>query len=269
MITRSKIRGRVRHVECPDHAALPEMAHSWVSGHFRQNPCKFDGFGPVSGNHLVVFEDIQYRQCRAAGEWVAGVGMRMQETARGGVVVKRGVNLIRCQHCRQWHIAASDAFGQANEIGTDGSLLASEQASRATETDSNFVRYQVHPIAVAQLARARQIRRVIHRHARRALHQRLDDESCDGIRMVGQMGFQRVGAALRKGLGGFARLGQPRVGGGYLYRMPQQRRVGRLEQRDVGHRQCADGFAVVAVLETDKAVLLWPACITPVVGAHF
>ena len=148
-------------------------------------------------------------------------------------------------------------------------LLEREHRAGAAETHGDLVGDQVHPILVAQFARAGQVRRVVHRHARRALHQRLDDEGGGGGGVLGQVRFQRLCAAQRPGLGAFSGLGPPRIRRRHLHAVAQQGRVGVLEQRNIGHRQRADGFAVVAVLQADERVFLRLPCVAPVVRAHF
>src|SRR5258706_13198407 len=51
--------------------------------------------------------------------------------------------------------------------------------------------------------------------------------------------------------------------------MSQERSVSILEQRNVSYRKCAQGLAVVAVCQADKAGLRRTAAVMPEMEAHF
>ena len=159
----------------------------------------------------------------------------MQETARRGVAVERGVDLVGRQHGRQRQVAARDALGQADEIGADGGLLNGEHGAGAAETHGNLIGNQVHSIFRAQFPGPLEIDRVIHRHPCRALHQRFDDESGRFGGVLDQMRFQCIRTTQRKSLRRFACFGQTRIRRRYLHRVPQQGSIGGLEQRNIGH----------------------------------
>ena len=151
----------------------------------------------------------------------------------------------------------------------DGGLLAGEHRAGAAETHGDLVGDQVHSIFRAQFPGPLEIDRVIHRHPCRALYQRFDDEGGRFRGVFDQMRFQDIRTAQGKFLGRFACFGQARIRRRNLHRVPQQGRIGGLEQRNISHRQRADGFAVIAVLEADEAVFLRLTSITPEVSAHF
>ena len=62
-------------------------------------------------------------------------------------------------------------------------LLAGEQRAGAPEADRDLIGDQVHAVAVAGLAQQREVDRVVHAHAARALHQRLDDHRAGLVRV--------------------------------------------------------------------------------------
>ena len=71
-----------------------------------------------------------------------------------------------------------------------------KEGTGATAADGDFVADQVHFVAIAQGAGEAQIFRVIHRHAGRALNQRLDDQRSNFFTMLFEVLFQcRCGTA--------------------------------------------------------------------------
>ena len=91
-------------------------------------------------------------------------------------------------------------------------LLAREHRPGAAEAGHDLVGDQQHVVARAQLARAREVVRVVHRHAGRALHQRLDDQRRDRRVVAREVRVERV----RRALGDVARRfagGAPRASG--------------------------------------------------------
>ena len=92
------------------------------------------------------------------------------------VVVERFVDGVARQHDRERQVAAGNALRQAQEVRRDAGLLVGEERAGAPEAGHDLVGDEVHLVAVAQRARAAQVLGVVHRHAGRALHQRLDDQ---------------------------------------------------------------------------------------------
>ena len=196
-------------------------------------------------------------QRRAAGERVAGVGVRVQEAARDVVVPEGVVHLVGGQHARQRQVAARDALGEQQEVGRDARLLAGEQRSRAPEPGHDLVGDQVHLVARAELAGAHEVVRVVHRHARGALHQRLDDQRGGRRVVLREVRFERPRRALgaRRAADSPGRAGRA-SGRGHRAPRAQQRRIGVAEQRHVGDRQRAERLAVVAAGEAHEAALV-------------
>jgi hypothetical protein len=89
-----ELAGEVRvvggDVEGGDHAALAQVFDLRVVGQRGEGGADFCRFLAVDRNHVVLLEDVERRQRGAAGERVAGVGMRVQEGA-GDRVVEEGV----------------------------------------------------------------------------------------------------------------------------------------------------------------------------------
>src|SRR3546814_1588069 len=81
----------------------------------------------------------------------------------------------------------------------------------------------------------------------------LQDQRADFARMLVEQACQRVGGFLRAGRGRLAFARGVGVGRGREQRLEQQRRIDAAIQRDVAHRQRADGFAVVAVAQRNEA----------------
>ncbi len=70
----------------------------------------------LAASTLVLREDVQRGQRGAAGQRIAGVGMRMQEAARGLVGIEGLVDIVRRHHDGERQVAAGDAFGQQQEV---------------------------------------------------------------------------------------------------------------------------------------------------------
>ena len=222
----------------------------------------------VGFQRIQLFKQLQRGQRRAAGQRVAGVGVRMQKAPRHIVVVERGVHRIGGEHGRQRQCAACEAFGQANEIRPDSGLLVGEHGARAAKAHGDFVYHQVHLVAAAQRTCQAQVFGVVHRHAGRALHQGLDDEGCGGCVVFLQPCFQRGSCASGHVLRGLPRCRTACVRAGHGVGQAHQRGIGFAKDRNVGHGQRAHGFAVVATGQAHKAALGRAAGVAPVVRAH-
>ncbi len=193
----------------------------------------------------------------------------MQEAARHAVVIERRIDIVGRHNCGQRQITAGDAFGQAQEVRRNGRLLVREKSSAAAAPDHDLVGDQVHVVAIARSARQPQVMGVVHRHAGGALHQRLHDQRGSLPVMLFEIMFERAGATLGVGARRLAFFREPPVRARHLHAIAQQRRVGVFEQGDVGDRQRAQRFAVIAVGEADEAGFLRPSCIAPEMEAHF
>ena len=192
----------------------------------------------------------------------------MQKAADRGVVVKSAVDGVGGEHDRERQVAAGNAFGQAQEIGADAGLFMREEGAGAAAADGDFVADQVHFVAVAQCARQSEIFRVVHEHAAGALNERFDDQRGNVFVMPCQMGFERLGRAagnINRCFAVFGLAGIRRRHGG---RGADERGIGIAENRHVGHRQCADRFAVVAAGEAKEIAFFVAATIAPAVEGH-
>ena len=193
----------------------------------------------------------------------------MQEGAGYRVVEKGVVDRVARQHDGKRQITAGNAFRQAHQVGPDFRLLVGEEGAGAAAADGDFVTDQVHFVLVAQLAGEAQVFRVVHRHAGGTLDQRFDDQRGRAfavfLQPVGEAGRGAAGDVSRR----FPRFGQTEVRRGQdVCGVANQRRVGVLENRDVGDGQRADGFAVVAAGEAEEFGFFRPADIAPVMKAH-
>ena len=206
--------------------------------------------------HVVFLEDRQRCQRRRAGERIAGVAVRMQERIElYVVVVERLVDRVGRHDHGQRQVAAGQSFRQAQEIRADAGLLAREHRAGAAEADGDFVGDQVHAVPVAGLAQQLEIHRVVHAHAARALHQRLDDHGGNFVRMARQGCFHGRELAPRVLGPGFSRLALVAVRRGHRDGVHEQRAIDRLVQLHVADRERAKRFAVIAVGQRDEAPL--------------
>ncbi len=161
----------------------------------------------------------------------------MEKAARQRVVVKRGVDRVGGHHRGQRQIAAGQALGQTQKIGSDAGLLVREEGAGATEADHDLVADQMDAVAVARFAGQAQIMRIVHDHPAGPLHQRFDDERGQGFMVCGQIGVQRRRRARRHVGASLARPGGAEIRRGHGVGLAQQRRVGVLVESDVGHPQ--------------------------------
>jgi hypothetical protein len=259
--------GRV-DLESNDHAAAAEIADLRVRGERRGDRVPACRLEAVGGDHAVVAEDVEHGERGAARERVARVGVRVQEAARDIVVVERAVDRVGGQHAGERQEAAGDPLRQQHQVGHDARLLAREHRPGAAEAGHDLVGDQVDVVARAELARALEVRRVVHDHARRALHERLDDQRRDALVVRREVGRERVAGLARDVRGRAAVVRAPRVGGGHRVADAHDRRVGVAEDRDVGDGERAERLAVVAAGEADEAPLLRPPGVAPRVVAH-
>ena len=93
-------------------------------------------------------------------------------------------------------------FDRAHEIRPDRSLFAREESAGAPAADRDFIGDQVHAEFVAQRAELRQVRRIVHRHAGRALHERFDDHRREILRARFEE-RAHVGERMLSGIGAF------------------------------------------------------------------
>src|SRR5688572_7445450 len=68
-------------LEGPDHPEVAEVAHARMRLQRRAQGREAARALAVGGDHPLALEELQHRAGRAAGEWVAGIRMRMQEAA--------------------------------------------------------------------------------------------------------------------------------------------------------------------------------------------
>ncbi len=85
-------------------------------------------------------------------------------------------------------------------------LLAGEERAGAAEADGDFIGDQVDAVLRAQAPRLFKIGRMVHAHAARALHQRLQDERAGFVMVPGDNRLQLGGAAQRALDIGFVRV---------------------------------------------------------------
>jgi hypothetical protein len=147
-------------------------------------------------------------------------------------------------------------------------LFAGEESPGASATDGDFIGDEMHAILIAQRTQTRDIRRIVHGHAGRALHERLDDERGDsraaGVEQ-GAYGIERVARDIGRFFAWFC---QPGVRRRNDVRMADQRIVGIFEQGDIGDAECADGLAMVTIGNADEFLLVAIAAIAPRMEAH-
>ena len=123
-------------------------------------------------------------------------------------------------------------------------------------------------MAVAGLAEHREISGMVHAHRARALHERLDDDGRDLVRVRGERALHLGEHPPAVGLPAVARLAQVAVGRGHGDHVHQERLVHLLVELDVADRERAERLAVIAVRERDEAPLLRAAEVLPVVKGH-
>ena len=259
---------RMHQFEGEDHAGLAQLADTGMLG----NRCRQPGHElcrrPVARDDILVLEDRQRFQSGRTAQRVAAVAVRVQEGAFAAVVEEGLVHVIRGQHRSQRQETAGQAFRQADEVRGNAGLLAGEQTAGATEADRDLVGDQVYAVLVAELPRASQVVGMVHAHAAGALHQGFQDQRADLLAVAFEDRRQLIGATSRHVLRRLAGLGVPGIWRRREDRFQQQRRVGAAIQRDVGHRQRAQCFAVVAVGQRHEARALLVATIAMAVEAH-
>ena len=115
-------------------------------------------------------------------------------------------------------------------------MLAGEHGAGASESGHDLVGDQMDLVSRAELAHAGEIGRIVHRHARGALHHRLHDQRGSRLVIGGEIGIEGVCGRKRLFAGRRALRREPRIGRGHLRLMAQQRPVGVAEKGNIGHR---------------------------------
>jgi hypothetical protein len=126
----------------------------------------------------------------------------------------------------------------------------------------------VHPEAIARLAQQREVHRVVHAHAARALDQRLYYYGAQLVRVPLERLLHEREHAARLRLHALARLAREAVRGRHDHRVEQQRRIALAVERNVGDRERAERLAMVALRQRHEAAFFRPPAIAPVVEAH-
>ncbi len=256
-------------LEGPDHAGVAEVLHTGVLRDATRRGADAGATRAVGLDDAVLVEDVEGRQRGAAGERVAGVGVRVEEAAGQVIVVERLVDRIARHYHRQRQVAAGDAFRQAQEVRRDARLLVREKRAGAAKAGHDLIGDEMHVVAVANLARPAQVLGVVHRHAGCTLHQGLDDQRGGFPAVALEVAFQPGGAAHGVIARRFPLLRKAPVGARDLAARHDQRGIGVLEQAQVGNRQRAERLAVIAAGQADETGLDGAAAVAPVVEAHF
>ena len=256
--SRARPRGRKRRqnrigldVEREDHAAAAECAPAGGRRGPQQAFISQSARVLVCVQHVVLGEDVQRRQRGAAGQRVAGVGMRVQEAARTSHRRRRRINLVR-RHDRQRQIAAADAFDR------QGSRARCPPARRRRRC-----RCGPQPTAIR-----RQIRCTRSRSHWRAPGAGIRGRAwpcrrriAPAVRRSARRGVRGCAARWiraprrRNGDIGGALAARPRLasGVGHDTAAPRSKAARRRRgNRDVGDRQRADGLAVVAAGQMEE-----------------
>ena len=159
------------------------------------------------GQDVVGVEASQAGAGDRGGQGVAGEGVAVEELAVGlGGREERLVDGLGGQGGGQGQVAPRQPLGEAQQIRGDADLLHGEQGPRPSEADGYLVGHQQDPQLAGPGGQGAQERRGVHLHAGGPLHQRLEHERREGLRVVLDQG---QGA----GQGRFL-LRPPRGGGG-------------------------------------------------------
>ena len=164
---------------------------------------------------------------------------------------ERAEHLARRHRGRHGQVPAGDPLAHAHEVGPHAALLGGEQRPGAPESGRHLVADEQRARLTAGLAEPPHIGRGGAQHARRTLHQRLDDHG---------------GQLLGVGLDGRARLvGPTRVDvAGRAHDGEAQRLEDGAEHAAVAERERADGVAVVRIAEREEARAAVDAAVDPV-----
>ena len=164
-----------------------------VPGQTRQMPGQPLDLRWQVGQRLFLVEDVQRRQADGGGQRVAGVGVAVIEGPAGGVGAEESPpNLVARQGRRHRQVAAGQALAQAQQIGADRFVLASEQLAGPAEPRGDFVGNQQNVVLARQLPHTAQVAGRVREHAGRALNQRLDHDRRQVLVMCVQGPLQLV-----------------------------------------------------------------------------
>jgi hypothetical protein len=89
------------HVERQNHPALAQVVHARIGGQRREGLGQQPGLHAVFFQHLVGSKAVEHGIGRRAGQCVAGVRVRMQETAPHLLAPEALVDRFGGQHQRQ------------------------------------------------------------------------------------------------------------------------------------------------------------------------
>ena len=104
-------------IKCPDHAGVAKILYLRMLRERARRMAQISRFRLIARDDVIARKDFERGERSPAGERVAGVRVRMQESARNAVVVERGINPVGGQHHRQRQITPGDTFRQAQELG--------------------------------------------------------------------------------------------------------------------------------------------------------
>eukprot|EP01022_Parablepharisma_sp_SALTPOND_P021543 TRINITY_DN427_c0_g3_i1.p1 TRINITY_DN427_c0_g3~~TRINITY_DN427_c0_g3_i1.p1 ORF type:complete len:877 (-),score=398.28 TRINITY_DN427_c0_g3_i1:14792-17422(-) len=205
--------------------------------------------------HALGLEHLQRGQASGTSQWVARVGIAVEQLDAIRAVHEGLVDVRLDEHRAHGHHAVGEALGGGDDVRLDIEVVGGEGRSQAAETGDDFIEDQQDAMLGTQLAQALQVTLGRHQHAGGTGH-RLDDDGGDvGGIVQGDDAFQLIGQV--RAVFGLA------LGEGVLFQVVGVRQVVHtLQQRgaeglavaaDAPHRHAAEAHAVIAALASDHA----------------
>ena len=158
-------------------AADPHVRHRRPGRQAGQAALELSGPGLHVGQDVPLLEQLQVAESDRGSEGVATKAMAVIQRGRTQILTEEGVgDPARRGRGAHRQIAAGQTLPQAQQVRPQPALLRGEQCPCAPETSRHLVADEQHAGVLASGAEAADLVRFGHMDARRALHQRLDND---------------------------------------------------------------------------------------------
>ena len=214
---------------------------------------KFD-FQAQRRQYLLALEALDGCQGRRAAEWVACIRVAVEKRPAFAVFAQKGVeDLTGGQRGGHGQVSARDALAQAEYVRRDAFFLAGEHGAGAAEAGGDFIGDEQDVVRSAEVGNPLQIAFRMNQHPARALDERFNNEGGNAVRLSSQDIFDRTQTALVARLFAGTERTAIRMGRRRVQRREEERPVGLVEAIDIADAHGADGVAVIALREAEKA----------------
>ena len=219
--------------------------------------------------NILLIENIEHGECRAAAERIASVRMTVHERlALAPVCIERVVDLLLDDGDGHRHIAARQPLREAHEIRRDARTLTRKEPSRTPESRRDLIGDEENIVRVAEGAQLSEIFLGVDAHPRAPLQERLDDHRRRLMPVRGKGALRVLKARTGAGVARLPIGAAVAVGRLDMDVVHHHRLIHLGKEIHAPHGECADRLAVIPLGETHKPRLSRAPCLLTVLERH-